>query len=1285
MTRLRGTVARSALITALGQLVATAALAENLAPNPGFEQVEPDGRCSRWFEAGYSRENDQGTCKFVADASRARRGSRFWELENRHKSRVKAIHCGSQHMDVRASSQYVIRVWARGHGTFALLAYGYSPGKFLLSISSGKMVIDSDQWQQRSMVFKPYRKGDEAAQVGLDGGDWTEIPFGRAASDDMQRATPCLTVTNGKVAFDDIAVYRVGHEPDEQKDAFFESGKAPLMTIGKTDRPPVIDGKIGKDEWARAGAVTGFIQLDGEKSPRDTTVYACYDDQKLYFAFDSDYTAGIGMGEEGHDANFGDQSDGIEVWIQPPDGKWYQFVGMPSGGILDQSQDSRGWNANWEFKSVVEDSGETVGGVLTFARGNWDAEISVPLKDIGTSVPELGEVWRMNFCRDYRAQDRRPSDWTSWSATRGRFANPDQFGYVRFGGNKPAIQVGHLGDLMDGSIAFAGRATTATQNVVVLQTRVQSGERSVVSEVREFDLTPAKQEELLWQRTLKVAGSANMVLQVSALDKGTGEAIYHSRTPFTVKPSFRMDVIPLYLKGFVDIELDATRLTDLPKDCRVIATISRADRNEMVLKRDVMGMGPGQLKGMARFDISSLEPGQYVIKAGLVDAGGAVFASSVDPLPIPDKPDWLGNTIGITDEIPTPYRPVKVSGNRVEIVERSYVLGDGGLPKSIVAAGQEMLAQPMALRAVVDGHQTPFQFAPIRKTNADPGAVTWEMAGRAGPLSLDGRLLVEYDGFARWTVDITGSSSATVESLAFTYALPRPRALYARALCGKASMLSCAAALFNQGKPDVPQEEIASGATWFFGPAGWQRPEQFFHTLWIGDDVRGLSFVCETDEYVFGKRHIEIVPHDDNMEVTVNLISEPTRMSTPLHYDYAWQATPLKPRPQDPKRWRICYGGGSHPKEGLLERMYVGLDYHALKYVSYPAVGNPRASKRRIELFHKHGAKVVPADYLAAASKETDEWKLYGREWEILPRGGWTHSIQGPAAYACPTTSHMDYLTHGFKKIIGEFGFDGLYLDVSGPTACMNPNHPCGYERDGERHESYNLFAWRELYKRLYTYLHTEGRKGVVFRHGMRPACIAAFVDAVTQGEEWCVERENQYTRLSPAMFRSKEMRTQFGTPYSWYTFHYYAYRAKPYGGAVSLNEILTMCLLHRVMPTIGTDEIWPIWDLLDNWWTSSEFIPYWAEKAPAKAEGHQLFASTYLRKGKEALVVVGNWNYQPADTTVSIDYAALGLDPSHVRITEMLSSAEIETNVESLRLHLGKRDLKILKVSMTD
>jgi len=44
-------------------------------------------------------------------------------------------------------------------------------------------------------------------------------------------------------------------------------------------------------------------------------------------------------------------------------------LGWPAGGIIDQNKkEGLKWNANWEFKNKVKDSGETIGGILTDPR-----------------------------------------------------------------------------------------------------------------------------------------------------------------------------------------------------------------------------------------------------------------------------------------------------------------------------------------------------------------------------------------------------------------------------------------------------------------------------------------------------------------------------------------------------------------------------------------------------------------------------------------------------------------------------------------------------------------------------------------------------------------------------------------------------------------------------------------------------------------------------------------------------------------------------------------------------
>ena len=61
-----------------------------------------------------------------------------------------------------------------------------------------------------------------------------------------------------------------------------------LLKPYKTDRPPVIDGRLDDPVWAAAPSVTDFetfIPEFGKKQPEKTVAYMAYDRENLYFAF----------------------------------------------------------------------------------------------------------------------------------------------------------------------------------------------------------------------------------------------------------------------------------------------------------------------------------------------------------------------------------------------------------------------------------------------------------------------------------------------------------------------------------------------------------------------------------------------------------------------------------------------------------------------------------------------------------------------------------------------------------------------------------------------------------------------------------------------------------------------------------------------------------------------------------------------------------------------------------------------------------------------------------------
>ena len=316
-----------------------------------------------------------------------------------------------------------------------------------------------------------------------------------------------------------------------------------------------------------------------------------------------------------------------------------------------------------------------------------------------------------------------------------------------------------------------------------------------------------------------------------------------------------------------------------------------------------------------------------------------------------------------------------------------------------------------------------------------------------------------------------------------------------------------------------------------------------------------------------------------------------------------------------------------------------------------------RGVDQRNAIFRKHGVKLVPYFATQGITTEPSDLRPFLREWERYPvrtLGG----VRGEWVLAClQDRSFADFIVYSTKAIVDELGFDGLYLDVSSVHGCSNPYHGCGYRLggQGEWQPTVNIFASREAYKRLYHLLKSEGRNRVFFRHGMPVAAVAGFVDVVTQGEDWCREATNQYDRLTPDIFRVKSMRIQYGTPYTWYTFHHY-YRGIKFGGRIPLDTILAYCLPHRVLPTEGRAGMWPVWDVTDQFWTDSQFIPYWAPASPIQIDEANVLDSVYLKEhDRRALLVVANWNREPRRVEVKLDLAKLGMDPARVEVSRAI------------------------------
>jgi len=1217
--------------------------------NSGFEKLDADDvDPAEW---GWVKKRDFAPkVEVVRDAAQAHSGSNCIRVTTDDKHAMTLY--GSSDAQLRGK-EVCMSAWVRGSGKFYFSLGLRAKNREWIGHLNGDWFQAGPKWKEYRWTFKiPERCEYKGEQREV----YTNPPRIRILGD---------------LYFDDVQLRLAGEEAAAV--SYLDTGRSlPLLTIPKLSAPPKIDGRIGKDEWQGAAAVTGFRVLTGEIAKRQTLVYFGFDDKCLYFAFRSGYEGVLGEGDSKHDFEMTARMDLIEIWLDPGAGEHFQFVGCPAGGVWDRSS-TRGvaWNGQWRFACDVETSEFLVGGT-------WEAEAAVAFDQLGVERPKDGDTWGMNFCRDWRdpaGRERSTRDWTTFCRLTGSFGDTKHFARVRFGG--AAIRLKRLGDLQSGSIDVLAEAAGKGRVGFELRVGSSDGGKVMVSERRNMSLSEGRPAEFSVATVLKLTRSLEAELALAARDLDRDVSLFQVSVPFKCLSTLRVLCKPVFVHHFVDVDVDLSHVAGLPAKFDAVMELCPENAQTPVASARISDLRPDHLKTTGRMDLSKVKPGRYDLRVKVRDEHGRVISSAFEALTVPPKPEWLGNKIGLTDEIPPPWKPIEsLPGNRLKVAVSEYDLADSGLPRAITAKGEALFASPPSLRAVVEGKPVEWRFKPIETLERKPGEISYRISGSGGKLRCEGTLRVEYDGFALWDVKFSAPAGTSLDALWLEFPLIADRALYARAV-NRLQFNRCYASLYNPPSKNVVQFRFDR-----YNAGGWVWPDEFFSAVWIGDDARGFSIACDTDQYLFGKRRIEIENGEGRRTFRVHLVSAPVRMDSPLSYKYSWQSTPVRPEPKDPKWWHACYLATALPP-GLLRRISVGASYGLVTYVCYPEMRLPANNTRRRDHVHKYCAKIVPDWYFSACCAESPEFKLYGYEWRSGPFTQWG-GIHGKGIGSCCRSSHFDYHLWSLKKIYEELGFAGLYLDVSQPIPCRNQYHGCGYRKPGDDtvHPEINIFRLRELYKRAYTYLKTGGRDGVLFRHGMRDAPAAGFCDVVTQGEEWLTEGTRQYTRLTPDLFRAKEMRIQYGVPYTWYSSHYYAWRAKRYGTPATLNEILALCLPHRVMPTIKDPEIWPVWDMLDEWWTSAEFVPYWSAGSPAKSTPDNVLTTAYVKRGeKRALLVIANWNYKAVNARVELDLAKLGLQGGKIKLSDAMSKEPVPLKGSSIEFELPRRDLRMLVI----
>ncbi|MGQ9730635.1 MAG: glycoside hydrolase domain-containing protein [Candidatus Zipacnadales bacterium] len=463
---------------------------------------------------------------------------------------------------------------------------------------------------------------------------------------------------------------------------------------------------------------------------------------------------------------------------------------------------------------------------------------------------------------------------------------------------------------------------------------------------------------------------------------------------------------------------------------------------------------------------------------------------------------WLGNQLGITNNVPPPWTPLQKEEDAVRYWGGTIDFAHTVLPTQISSQGVELLSRPVTLKIVTSGSALAQSETrgPQVVTQTEAQLTLTTVAGMA-PLEISCIHSVAFDGMLRTDISLGAAQTITLNSLTLEVPLRAEVARYFRRFY-----------LYDFDEMKVDRDDYihSAGSTKF----GWEIP--FTPYVWLGRPDVGLEWFCESDHSFrpWGKpAALALRPTEDEVVLEVRVIREPLTLRPGEPWQMTFGLSPTPSRPRVP-HWRSYRWGGrmdGPPIEvdpqihNVFSIFWInepgGL---ALRTPGLPWPLNPATFDSAKQRLTERHIKYVPYGSLFKVDTSIPEWAVFGKEWSGgRTMAGWKSRQGESQASSVDITvpSFQDYIVNAYVENIRQHDIDGLYFDFGAPGLNpINPNKPEGQWADQGIYYV-PLFALRNLYQRLYVATETEKPGFLTIVHGMLPAMCASFVDANVGGE----------------------------------------------------------------------------------------------------------------------------------------------------------------------------------------
>jgi hypothetical protein len=1030
--------------------------------------------------------------------------------------------------------------------------------------------------------------------------------------------------------------------------------------------PVTVDGTALPGEYNDAVILGGAFNVIGKPSPlpNSPTVYFKRNAERLFITYDSP----LGESERPliraaiRDAVGVTADHCMELYFLPdhPNGAlvWFiQFAGNARNAIFDTKitpqigiSDVAAFSPSWDFKNSI-------------VPGKWVSELGQTFKTLGIERTGNGDRFDVDFCRDgsFGAGGASGYQCAFSGITEGKAVK------VIFDDTAPAVQWLSFGEfekqLFNPRLRLRSLGTAGAYTATVRVTGAQ-----VDPNTSDFPELFAKTETL----TLAAGESKEFAPTFDLAEKSGGFAIYRivdakGQTVFYRRLKFTTGNPRWVYPKTAPQPLVATAQM-APSFGRILATADILDYpgDKDNVRIDVAVHGVNATKPLATGSIAAFtyDYGEVILQAtaGPLPAGAytvsfqAVDKASGKSLGLEEKVtlerkiyEWENNKIGITEKAFHPWPPLKVEGNKAMAWGRDYRFTGLGLPASVPTlqpeptrglAVRDVLAAPLRLVAVASGKPLVWKegTSTIKRVSEVEVAVAGSAVAEGLKAEVNGTL--ELDGFYKIRLKITPTGNPRLDSVRVEIPLPSAAAL----------LFNHSAENMRNNKTFANFEGLPDGILWNSKDAAHNVmvTGNFLPTVWIGDDDRGVAWMCDNDRtWVtdLDKACLDVVKKGGETAFRMHLLNEPGALTKPIEVTFGFQPTPIKPRP----------AGGSWKQER---------DY-GWSWFDRPLIYNGCFDTNRPNRAAEENAWYRDEK----AKKDGKWWRYFCFNSDRIPENDPIYGqmvkdfapewyINAPLSFV-QNKSHTDFILWAYKQWHEKLGLTGVYHDNTFTVSWPGLINDVGWmDEKGRVRAGYWVMAYREFMKRERAYWLSVTAPPVLKTH-ITDAPIAGFLgwaDLWLDGENGGYPDfekvkdpdfvDRWYNRKGMANLRITLGR-QWGTmPQYLYTW-----------GRDATDAVLGLFDLRygTVMAANRNNGKFNFgWDQVD-----CEFIPYWDVRKLVQVTkgGPDVLHAIWKRPGRMRLMV-SNLANEDRRVTVKVDLAGLGLPPSAIVTDEQTFEA---------------------------